>query len=373
MNPNVSGPLNAGNAGLHGLGSRAPAEADEAGEWNGVQVTSRTTPESLLADAAEEMTFSASEEVEKDVTDRKNVKKKNTHERLKVNPPPEVSEKLKRNLASRMGKLREALAAAEGNPARFRESLEEIFPDPTERHAALLELRGEMENQPSLAAMLDREIESLEAAEASAIQAGYNIADVAAGAVGEGAEAFALYRKTVLGDGDAARVLDMVLEKADGGDFVETLDFLSRSIGADLSAATPSTDKNDLEAMNSDLFNLRALGVFAREFEAEVGGLRERHGLPPLVGAGKDILSVLVRNKDSRILQLDSLKTTLGLQKESNPAYDVQALTRTHMLAHKMPLRLFADADSRIRLLDGVQKFVDAAVDFEESLLDGGE
>lgn len=370
MNPNVTGAHGASAAAFQGFGRAEEATAAaKTGEWNGLAVSSEADPASLIADAAEEMSFGASEEVEKDVADRKKVDKKDQRDPLKVNPPDEVMEKMKQNLQSRMGKLKEALAAAGGNPAKFREALEELFPDSTERHAALLMLGEELESQPSLRALVEREIETLETEQASEIQAGYNISDVDAGGLGEGVDANGLYRKTVLGGGDISGVLEKVLAESGDGDFARTIDFLRRSVGADLSAATPSMDKADLETMNSDLFNLRALGNFTREFDQAVGSLRERHRLPALPNVGRDILGALLKNKDARIVMLDPVKTALGMQREANPTYDVQALTRTHMLAHKMPTRLFADAESRQRLLDGLQKFIDSAVDLEESLL----
>lgn len=370
MSSHITGPLGASGPSLHGLGrSDAAEQKGLRGEWNGISVSAEKSPSSLLADAMEEMTFSASEEVEKDVTERKKTDKKDGFDRLKVHPPKETMEKLKKRLMDRMGKLRDALAASGGNPALFRQSLNALFPDPTERHAALLLLSEDLGDEASLGVMVKREIDALETAETQAIQAGYNISDVDADGVGEPAEAFDLYRQTVFGDNDIAAVLEMVLEKSADGDFLDTVDFLARSVGADLSAATPSCDKNDLEAMNSDLFNLRALANFTREFDGVLGNLRDRHNLPPLPNAGREVLGLLLKSKNARILLLEPLNAILNTQKSANPTYDVQALTKTHALAHKMPVRLFADVDSRQRLLDGVQKLLDTAVDLEESLL----
>jgi type III secretion system TyeA family effector delivery regulator len=124
--------------------------------------------------------------------------------------------------------------------------------------------------------------------------------------------------------------------------------------------------------MNNDLFQLRAMGNFTREFGDDLARLREKRGKPPLPGAGLETLRLISRVKDERLVDLGGLASCLALEKKQDPSYDVLALTGTYNLIHRLPARLFAGEDSRQRLLAASQKLMDAAVDLEESLSEDG-
>lgn len=338
------------------------------GEWKGTPVAVSSTPSSLLADAAEEMTFAASETVEKDVADRRRPERQKKVQ--VVVPPTEEMAQLQHQMAERLAKLLTKAKAAMGNPAAFREAMND-FPDPTEQHAALLWLEERLSDQPSLAALARQMRENLEAEQASAIQAGYNVMGVETDAeAGTGAD---LYRRAVLSGEGIAGLLESIISKGGEGDFATRAEYLFKAVGRDLSAANPSTEKAELEAMNNDLYHLRALANFTRDFSRDIGRMREEGNKPPLPNAGLETVRLLCRVKDERLATLDGLKVILRLEGEKDPLYDVKALTRTFKLAHSLPNKLFADNDSRQRLLDGVQGHLDAAVDLEEDMQAEGD
>ena len=343
------------------------------GEWNGLSVTIADDPASLLADAMEEMSFGASEKVEKDISDRKKKKTGHDHDAgiRHVEALEEVEEKLRKNMAEQLAKLLAAVRASGGNPARFLEALAD-FTDPTERHVALAWLETELENVPSLRALATRERERLEAEEAQAVQAGYNIADVDAAAAGGEAEGRAAYRRTILGHGGVGPMLEDILARHGSDDFSGTVEFLRQAVAADLSAAIPSTDKRELEALNNDLYHLRALANFTREFGDGITKLRAEGGKALLEKAGLETMRLLCKAKEERLVMLDGLKTILKLEGSRDPVYDVRALTQTQQLAHKLPAKLFSDEDARQRLLAAGQKLLDAAIDLEEAALAEG-
>ena len=179
MSTNISG-LGGVSQLHHGL-TGTQQTTQKTGEWNGLKVTAGNDPASLLADAAEELTFAASEKVEKDVSVRK---KPDKEKRLAaVTPPEEALAEMQQRMGKRLNDLLAKLKSGNGSPAALKEALEG-FPDPTERHAALDWLEDQFADQLSLAAMVRREREQLEAESATAIQAGYNISGVDAEATG---------------------------------------------------------------------------------------------------------------------------------------------------------------------------------------------
>ena len=315
------------------------------------------------------MSFAASEKVEKDLSERKKPEKKGGVKQ--VVPPAEALRQMQERQQEKLKKLLDAIKAGKGNPAAFRQALA-AFSDPTERHAALLWLEEQLADAPSLAGTAARERERLEAESGPEIQAGYNIGGVDASGAGGPEEGRDAYRRTILGQGGIAAMLEAILARCSGDDFAAKVDYLRLAVGADMSAALPSIDKRELESMNDDLFHLRALGNFTREFGDDLARLREKRGKSPLPGAGLETLRLISRAKDERLVDLGRLASCLALEKEQDPSYDVLALTGTYNLIHRLPARLFAGEDSRQRLLAASQKLVDAAVDLEESLSEDG-
>ncbi|MDR3211652.1 MAG: type III secretion system gatekeeper subunit SctW [Planctomycetota bacterium] len=332
------------------------------GEWNGLAVEVANDPMSLLQDAAEELTFAASETVEKDVSERKKADKGKRIDL--VVPAPEAMARLKEDKAEQLAKMLAAVRLSGGSPAAFREALSG-FTDPTERHAALLWLEDELAGDPSLAELAREERVKLETQLGVEIQAGYNVGGVAGPEDGKDC-----YRRTILGRDNITTLLDDILERYGTNDFVKTVEFLRQAVGADLSAARPSIDKRELESMNNDLYQLRALANFTNDFTSQIDQLREKRGKTPLPAAGMETLRLLCRAKDQRLVMLDNLAGTLELEGKSDPTYDVQALTRTLWLAQQLPPKLFGEAESRERLLVAGQKILDRAIDLEESLLE---
>lgn len=368
----VAGPGGSGPRPVHRHESH-PAPAS-LGEWNGLRVSVSDDPVSLLADAAGDLAPTGGDSDDIDIGKRKKAEKEKRSFRIvAVVPPASAMEQMKKRLADRLAKLLAALLAAGGNPAAFRKALDEAFPDPTDRHFALLWLEEETAGRPSLAALARRERERLEADAAAEIQAGYNVHDVDASAVGGADAGRDAYRRTVLGHADLGELLDDILTRCDRLEFQAAVDYLRRAVAADLGAASPSADKRELESLNNDLYHLRALGNFTREFAAAMAALRENSGKPELPGVGVEALRLLCRAKEERLVMLDPAAVILRLERENDPTYDVRALTLLWRLAHNMPFKLFSDQDSRQRLLDAGQKLLDGAVDLEESLLEEEE
>ncbi|MCC8191016.1 MAG: TyeA family type III secretion system gatekeeper subunit [Planctomycetes bacterium] len=363
MSSHITGSHAPGAAGYSPADSQG-VEAAAQGEWNGLTVLVDADPASLIADAAEELTFSASETVEKKVSERKKTAKDRPV--TAVRPPEEVLEKMRRRNEEKLARLLAAVRAG-GNPAAFHQAMDAFSVDPSERHAAMLWLEDSLADAPSLAAMVRRERERYENEEAAAIQAGYNIDGVedTAATGGTGKE---LYRRTILGHAGIGEMIAAILDREGGEDFLAAVDYLRRAVGADLSAATPSIDTRELETLNNDLYHLRAIATFTREFDGEMEKIRTRAALPPLDRAGRETLSLLCRMKEERLVRLDGLKTILSLQGKQNATYDVLCLSQCHRLAHRLPGKLFTDEDSRQRLLAACQKILDAAIDLEEAL-----
>ncbi len=114
MSTNISG-LGGVSQLHHGL-TGTQQTTQKTGEWNGLKVTAGNDPASLLADAAEELTFAASEKVEKDVSVRK---KPDKEKRLAaVAPPEEALAEMQQRMGKRLDELLAKLKSGNGSPGR---------------------------------------------------------------------------------------------------------------------------------------------------------------------------------------------------------------------------------------------------------------
>lgn len=356
-----------------------------SGKWNGLTVTAGRSEASLISNAADEMRASTDRHIALELAERKQLERHNLRHFNVMIPSNLVLTQAQQRIIERLRKFSsdikkeydeddEDTAATRDSPdsaknSTFRQAAEEAFIDPTDRHAALLWVEENMrEGSPGLAKLAERERERLEAEAGPEIQAGYNIIAVETGEVGGVETGREMYNRVVIGYKDISMMLDELLSRYGENDLGENIAFLRKAVGADLSAATPSTDKMELETMNNDLYQLRVLGNFINEFAADLGAVRERNAMHPLPLAAVNTLKLFCKVKNERLILLDPLKSILGLGGRSSATYDVRALTLACKLAHELPNKLFNSEDARQLLLAAGQKMLDAAIDLEEDL-----
>jgi len=229
---------------------------------------------SLLADAAEEMTFALSEKVEKKLSERNAGSK--SHLRASAT---EIAERFVNMMAdSQSGrKLHEFMDAlmGKGDPteAEVRQLVSRFFGDESDQFAALSYaeevLSAEGGHDPLLAAVREAKAKLLEQA-GEAIRAGINAASEAmrfAKTGLEGAEALRdLYRFAVLGGQSITQLYESIMERYGPGRFGKTLEFLLRAAGSDLDGReiAPSVEPARLQAAIDDIFHVQSLGNLHR-------------------------------------------------------------------------------------------------------------
>lgn len=229
---------------------------------------------SLLAEAAEEMTFALSEKVEKKLSERNAGSK--THLRASAT---EVAERFVNLMADAQSgrKLHEFMDAlmGKGDPteADVRQLVSKFFDDASDQFAALSYaeemLSTEGGHEPLLASVRGAKAALLEQA-GEAIRAGLNAASEAmrfAKAGLEGAEALRdLYRFAVLGGQAVTQLYDAIMERYGPSRFGKTLEFLLRAAGSDLDGReiASSVEPARLQAAIDDIFHVQSLGNLHR-------------------------------------------------------------------------------------------------------------
>jgi len=393
-----------------GAGGQVFGPSDEGaataatGTYRGQEVAVLEDPNSLLQDAAEELTFGASEHVEKKVGERK---LKSEIHAVKVQHSEEAglrTGKLKDLDPEQIKRFLEQLKKGGADAGSVRDLAQKTFRDPSQRHSALAAAFEELGGDAGFADLREAvgtvRVE-LEAAEGPQIQAGYNIDGVDCSAVGTAQEARDLYRGTILGKADVAAAFTTLMEKYGPDGFAESLKFLMKATGADLACAAPSTEKEYLHTANSDLYQVEVLGNLYRDAEKmleqverfdregggrgrDQGGSEEeaedqkkgqdnREGKGP--GKAEDglcalgLMKEILRLKDIRVVDPGGIRSFLKLKGDVAPTRDVVLTKGFKDLVYRLPLKVYNDAANRQNVLNGIQVVLDEVIAVEEAAL----
>lgn len=342
------------------------------GSFMGNAVVQQTSPESLLADAAEELSFSA------DTTDDFELEER--RERDKIKKSEEERVRLYQELMHEAGKseqlnqMRDSLRSR-ADSRRALDKVREYFPDPSDAWAALRQMQDELRGEGAdeqLRRDVDAALAKLEEQEGPAIRAGIQGALAAAGyrELGGSDEMRDFYRRTVCDFTSVNEVFSHILEKY-GGDFEKAMDFLFSALSADMAADTPSMGLRHLESVHASLGKVRLTQSAYRLCETMMDRWEKVHGVHQdkngLTALG--LLGEIVNLRDKRFVgasQIDGILAKAGAPDIEREVLFLQELLST---ARKFPTALFDDEQGRMKILDAVQEAVDKAVEREDEYL----
>lgn len=363
----ISSPLYAGGV-AHQTESRSVS-----GSFMGNEVVQVPSPESLLADAAEELSFSA------DTTDDFELEER--RERDKIRESEEERVKLYQELMHEAGKSEELNQMRDSlrNRADSRRALDkarEYFPDPSDAWAALKkmqeELRGEEGADRALLDDVDAAVAELEQREGAAIRAGVQGALAAAGFtdLGGSDEMRDFYRRTVCEFSTVNEVFAHVQESY-GGDFERAMDFLFSALSADIAADTPSMGVRHLENVHENLGKVRLTQSAYRLCEKMMDRWENVHGVKTREGSltAMSLLGEIMDLRTKRFLGSALIEGILA--KSGAPDIEREVLFLQELLSttRNFPTALFDDEQGRMKVLDAVQEAVDNAVEREDEFL----
>lgn len=366
----------------------AGMEAGREGMLLGMAAAELSSPESLLADAAEEMTFILHEHSMEHEADLEEMAEEHKSEERR----------------ERAKKYHEMMEQNTGKIHRL-EAMQDYLSSRQERRDAAREMMRFFTNPADLFAALgfifhtiDDEVSSLTgpAAEEKRIQAanvqrmmdeledeyGSEIHATILGALE--AQAYAslastdalseLYTDTVCRFAGVKEVFGFIHKEYGEAGFNRAMDYLFGTLGADMASDIPSMGKTHLENVHANLDRVRLLQnaciqceTLLSRWENEQGVPNARESLPPLRMAGR--LIDLNEINYLGAMHIEGLMTEISPR---NPEHEVLLLQDILGAIRALPVRLFGDDQGRMKVLAAAQQAVDKAIEREDAWLAGG-
>ncbi len=329
------------------------------------------SPMSLLADAAEELTFAADTTDDFELDERK--------ERDEIDEAMEERVKKYQELmretgeAEQLNQLNDSIRAREGREHALRQARQR-FPDPSDAWAALKEIRdelaGDASTSPETLRGVDEALAELEALEGPAIRSGICGALNAKGfaTLGAPSELGALYRGAVC---DFTDVNDLYahIQKKYGNDFEAALSFLYKALASDMAADAPSMEKTHLEHVNAGFGELRSLQS-ARSLCVK---LLDRwvavHGVKDCPLNDMTLLGRIVGLRKEHFINGVQIAQLADEARAPDIEHKVLFLQELLNTARSFAPSLFDGNEGRMKVLDAVQDAVDSAIAEEDAWL----
>lgn len=353
-------------------GAASSAGALAAGSLMGNAAVQVEDPMSLLADAAEELTFAA------DTTDEFELEDRKERERAEESLAERV--KLYQDLMHEAGKaqdidrLKDSLRAREGREKAAREALYR-FPDPSDAYAALSDALESLSNDPSVdPAVLEdvrQGLAELEAEHGPRIRSGIQGALAAAGYADlDGTDNLRdLYRQTVCDFTDVNAAFAHIHEKYGDVGFDKAMDFLFNALSNDLATDVPSMETTHLENVHANLEQVRLLQSTHVQCERLLQRWESVHGVADAALTPMELLGDMVNLRNENFLGAMHIDRIAAKAKAPDIERQVLFLQELLNMTRNLPVRLFDGEQGRMKVLDAVQEAVDNAIQREDEYL----
>ncbi len=343
------------------------------GAYRGERVIQPDDPLSMLKDAAEELTFAASEKMEKSLAKRK-AKGKDLSTIEQIAKAQQYLQKIRsmENAEKLAAFLQSLKKQAFLTAKQLLERTKQTFKDVSDQYAALMFVQEALEEEGGFAelqgALNEAMVEAMNE-NGSAIRAGLNIAATAASyrELGDLNGLREFYRQTILGYETLSDTYGAIIEKHGEQHFTEALSFLLKALGDDFSAKGPSIPPVELKSVIDDMYRLEVLSGLHEDCGELVRRIRQRAVLKEGY-ADHWLMRTVLKLKSEKWLrsnQVIALGQDMGLRDITAEIYFLRELRE---LVRLIPLKAYEDPANREKLMDAVQEALDDAINREENL-----
>lgn len=348
--------------------AREAAATGETGEINGFHIETERNVAAMIADSLDEVSSMFEETEVKSLGDREIGEKRQKEDRF-VQRVKLWTEKLadlpNSDVIARI--LRKLRNLGNPSPDQLRDLLNEASSDPTHQFAMLECLEEALEDTPAdnaLRETINTARQQLEEQHGPEIRVGLNLASLISEHGGSAEEMQALrdlYRGEILGFESPRDCFTSLVDKQGAEKLGEAIDFLIKACSVDMTATTPSTDPAELRRIITDLQSVEVLKTVMERFSALCRRMDTVFGetlvMSPqtMTGTVLDMSTQIFLNGTA----MEGFVQNTGLRKLFSKMDFMRELTA---LVRAMHLRCFSDNDSRLRLIDAAQEYLDQLV-----------
>ncbi len=367
--------IQAQNMGVQGSAPGAQGGGEVAGSFMGHAASLIADPMSLLADAAEELTFSVDSTDEFELSERE--------EEDKALKAQEERVKLYKELMHEAGKSEElnqlvdGLIKAKTRNEALRQA-QERFPDSSDAYAALDfaldELKKRGADPEAIQAVQDAQSDLL-SAEGPAVRAGIQAMLGAQGLedLDSGESLRGLYRRAVCDFAGVNEVFDHLLEKYGPAKFDEAMGFLVRTLGTDLAADVPSMEKTHLENVNANLGLVRLLQSAYAQCDRVMERWHDVHGIADCKLDSRALLGRVLDLREDNFISAAQINSIVAEAMPPDLEREVLFLQELLQMTRSLPSQLFDGHSGHMKVLDAVQDAVDNAIEREDAFYSAQE
>lgn len=340
-----------------------------SGAFMGHAVTVVSDPMSLLADAAEELTFSIDTTDEFELSEREEEDKSLKALEARVQLYKEMMHQAGKS--KELNHLTEQLRSARTKDDTLRQ-VRERFPDSSDAYAALEHALEELEKSGASSESIQvvkNAREDLFAEAGSAIRAGIQAALSAQtyGDLDSGDALRGLYRRVVCDFPNVNTLFDHILATYGDDKFDQAVSFLTRTLGADMAADIPSMEKTHLESVNANLGQVRLLQSANAQCCRVMDRWKSVHGVDGCPLNASTLLGKILALRGENFLGADNFERIATEAKPPDIGREVLFLQEVMAMIRSLPSLLFDGHSGHMKMLDAVQSAVDNAIEREDA------
>ncbi len=342
------------------------------GKMLGQQVVVVSSPLSLLADAAEELTFSIDNTKELELKERKEKDNANGILKKRVELYKELMHQL--GQTDKMNMLKKNIQSMVQKEQILKEVFSQ-FPDYTDAYVLLELVYDELNDQDNstqeVKNTIKESIDELVTHYEKEINLGLHGALSALGYedLGSTKEIRDFYRKSILDFHTVKDTFMYVQEKFGNQGFSRAMDYLFSTLSLDINSLLPSIDKTQLEFIYNNLGKVRLLHSSYEFCEELVNRWEQVYKIIDNNLSAMNLLSSLITFGEIQFLSVAQIETVV--QKANAPDIEKEVLFLQDFInmVKKLPENMYSDNKIYQNILDSCQKALDKAIEREDEYL----
>ena len=362
-----------GGPSLEGAGGLQGNSGVERGETMGFQVETQPDAAAMLTDSLEEISSMFEETEVKNMGDREIGDKRKTENRFDARVrfwTNKLSDMPNSDVIARL--LRKLRNMGYASQQQLMSLLEDASGDVSHQFAMLECLEEALAESPEdaeLLATVRQSRQELEQTKGPEIRVGVNLAELLEEHGGDAEEMQAkrdLYRGEILGFDDPQTCFKSLLASQGADKLGEAIDFLMTACSVDMAATTPSTQPEELRRIIVDLQSVEVLKTVLERFDKLEMRMDRVFGEQLQMSGEKMTGEVLDMTRQNFLngSVIEAFVASVGLKK-LYPKMDF--MREFSAIIRSMSMRCFPDNESRLRLIDGAQDYLDELVREDEA------